>query len=47
MLLSKCAVCESKKSRFIKKQVASGLVTNLLVLESSFERVLINIISNI
>ena len=25
MLLSKCAVCDSKKSKFIKQQEASGL----------------------
>ena len=29
MLLSKCAVCNSKKSRFIKEQEASGLLTSL------------------
>ena len=29
MLLSKCAVCGSKKSRFIKNQEAKGLLTNL------------------
>ena len=28
-LLSKCAVCGSKKSRFIKKQEAKGLLNNL------------------
>ena len=26
MLLSKCTVCDSKKSKFIKDQVASGLL---------------------
>ena len=26
MLLSKCAICGSKKPRFIKKQEASGLL---------------------
>ena len=29
MLLSKCAICGSKKSRSIKNQVAKGLLTNL------------------
>ena len=29
MLLSKCAVCNSKKSKFIKEQTAKGLLSNL------------------
>ena len=29
MLLSKCAICSSKKSKFIKKQEAKGLLSNL------------------
>ena len=29
MLLSKCAICSSKKLRFIKIQVASGLLSSL------------------
>ena len=29
MLLSKCAVCDSKKSKFIKQQKASGLLSSL------------------
>ena len=29
MKLSKCAICGSKKSRFIKNQVAKGLLSNL------------------
>ena len=29
MLLSKCAICSSKKSRFIKEQEASGLLSRL------------------
>ena len=28
MLLSKCAVCDSKKSKFIKEQGASGLLSS-------------------
>ena len=29
MVLSKCAICNSKKSRFIKNQEAKGLLRNL------------------
>ena len=29
MLLSKCAICGSKKSKFIKEQEAKGLLSNL------------------
>ena len=29
MILSKCAICDSKKSRFIKNQEAKGLLNNL------------------
>ena len=29
MILSKCAKCGSKKSKFIKKQEAKGLLSNL------------------
>ena len=29
MILSKCAICGSKKSRFIKDQQAKGLLSNL------------------
>ena len=29
MLLSKSAICDSKKSRFIKKQEASGILSSL------------------
>ena len=29
MKLSKCAICDSKKSRFIKHQEAKGLISNL------------------
>ena len=31
MVLSKCAICGSKKSRFIKNQKAKGLLSNLVV----------------
>ena len=29
MILSKCAICGSKKSKFIKKQETKGLLSNL------------------
>ena len=29
MLLSKCTVCDSKKSEFVKEQEASGLLSSL------------------
>ena len=29
MVLSKCAICDSKKSRFVKNQEAKGLLSNL------------------
>ena len=29
MLLSKCTVCDNKKSKFIKEQKASGLLISL------------------
>ena len=29
MILSKCAICNNKKSRFIKEQEARGLLSNL------------------
>ena len=29
MILSKCAICDSKQSRFIKTQKAKGLLSNL------------------
>ena len=29
MLLSKCSVCNSKKSKFLKEQPARGLLSNL------------------
>ena len=31
MLSSKCEVCDSKKSRFIKEQEASGLLSSLRI----------------
>ena len=29
MLMSKCTVCGNKKSKFVKEQVAKGLLSNL------------------
>ena len=29
MILSKCAICGSKKSKFIKKQEAKGILSSL------------------
>ena len=29
MILSKCAICDSRKSRFIEKQVAKGILSSL------------------
>ena len=29
MILSKCAICNSKKSKFVKKQDAKGLLSKL------------------
>ena len=29
LMQSKCSVCETKKSRFVKKQDAKGLLSNL------------------
>ena len=31
MILSKCAICDSKKSKFIKVQQAKGLLGNLVI----------------
>ena len=38
MLLSKCAVCDSKKSKFIKQQEVSGLL-NSLGIKTLFNRI--------
>ena len=40
MLLSKCAVCGRKKSRFMKEQEAKGLLSNLR-LKTSLIKILI------
>ena len=31
MILSKCAICNSKKSKFINKQEAKGLLSKLCI----------------
>ena len=31
MMLSKCAICGSKKSKFIKEEQAKGLLSNLAI----------------
>ena len=31
ILLSKCAVCDNKKTKFIKEQEVSGLLSSLLI----------------
>ena len=31
MILSKCAICGSKKSKFINKQKAKGLLSKLVI----------------
>ena len=31
MILSKCAVCDNKKSRFVKEEKASGLFSSLWI----------------
>ena len=38
MILSKCAICGSKKSRFIKNQLAKGLLRKLHI-KTSFSKV--------
>ena len=37
MLLSKCAICDSKQSRFIKNQEANWLLSNLCI-KTSFTK---------
>ena len=32
-MLSKCAICGGKKSRFIKKQEANGLLSSVIVVK--------------
>ena len=37
MILSKCAICGYKKSKFIKKQEAKALLSNIDIRTSFFE----------
>ena len=37
-LLSKCALCDSKKSNFIKEQEASGLLNSLGIKKDTFKK---------
>ena len=37
MLLSKCAVCDSKEMKFIKEQEASGLLSSLRIKTPMFK----------
>ena len=44
MIQTNCAICNSKKSRFIKEQLAKGLLSNLSI-KTSFNKVpLLNIL---
>ena len=38
MLISKCLVCNSKNSKFIKEQEAKGLLSDLPILNSLFQK---------
>ena len=44
MIQSNCAVCGSKKSRFIKEQQATGLLSNLGIKTSLSKVPLLNIL---
>ena len=39
MILSKCTVCGSKNSKFIKKQEAKGLLSNLLGIRTPLSKI--------
>ena len=41
MLLSKCVVCNSKKSRFIKKTQETSWLLNILGLKSPLSKILL------
>ena len=44
MMLSKCAICNNKKSRFIKEQEAKGLLSNLGIKKPLSKIPLLNIL---
>ena len=48
MILSKYAICGSKKSKFIKKQEAKGLLSNLLDIRTPLSKIplLVDILFN-
>ena len=45
MMLSKCSVCNNKKSKFIKEQEARGLLSNLGVRTPLSQIPLLNVLS--
>ena len=44
LMQSKCSVCETKKSRFVKKQDAEGLLSNLGIKTSLSKIPLLNVL---
>ena len=44
MMLSKCSVCNNKKSKFIKEQEARGLLSNLGIRTSLSQIPLLNVL---
>ena len=44
IIQSKCSVCETKKSRFIKEQDAKGLLSNLGIKTPSIKIPLLNVL---
>ena len=46
MLLSKCAVCGSKKSKFIKLQETNGLLSSLGT-KTSLSKILLGVINKL
>ena len=45
MLMSKCSICGNKKSRFMKKQEAEGLLSNLGIRTPLSKIPLLNVLS--
>ena len=39
MILSKCVICGSKKSKFIKEQEAKGLLSNLGIIRTPLSKI--------
>ena len=44
MIQSNCAICDSKKSRFIKKQKAMGILSNLGIKTPLSKVLLLNVL---